>query len=95
VAGLAALKREATAAVRATALRVGLTVAAGIFWLLVVGYLLATFTIWLAGLVGAVYACLIVAAIFAVLAVIVQLIRANLTRRPHSWTAFVGNWGKR
>jgi hypothetical protein len=88
--GLAALKREASAAVRATALRVALAVAAGIFWLLVVGYLLATFTIWLAGLVGSIYACLIIAAIFAVLALILQLVRASIARRQHGWAAFIG-----
>jgi Flp pilus assembly protein TadB len=83
--GLAALKREAAAAARATALRVALTVAAGIFWLLVLGYLLATFTIWLAGIVGSIYACLIVAAIFALIALVLHLVAARMARRRHRW----------
>jgi hypothetical protein len=83
--GLAALKREAQAAARATAIRVGLTAAAAILWLLVLGYLLATFTIWLAGLVGPIYACLIVAAIFALIAVVLHLVAASIARRRHRW----------
>jgi hypothetical protein len=83
--GLAALKREATAAARATAIRVALTVVAGVLWLLVAGYLLATFTIWLAGIVGSIYACLIVAAIFALAAIVLHLVAASVARRRHRW----------
>jgi hypothetical protein len=85
-AGLAALKREATAAAKNTAIRVMLSVAAGILWLLVVGYLLATFTIWLSGLVGAIFACLIVAAIFAVIALILHLVAAGMKRQRHRFS---------
>jgi hypothetical protein len=84
-AGLAALKREAAAAARATALRVALTALAIVLWMLVLGYLIATFTIWLAGVVGAIYACLIVAAFFALIALVLHLVAAGIARRRHHW----------
>lgn len=84
-AGLAALKREATAAAKNTAIRVMLGVVAGLLWLLVVGYLLATFTIWLSTVVGPIFACLIVAAIFAVIALVLHLIAAQMKRQRHSF----------
>ncbi|HVY20654.1 MAG TPA: phage holin family protein [Bauldia sp.] len=84
--GLAALKREATAAAKNTAIRVALGVAAGLLWLLVLGYLLATFTIWLASLVGAIFACLIVAAIFAVIAIALHLVAAGIKRQRHHFS---------
>jgi hypothetical protein len=68
--------------------------------MLVLGYLLATFTIWLAGVVGAIYACLIVAAIFALVAVVLHLVAASVARR-HRWNLraeipgfFAGSRGK-
>lgn len=88
---LAALKGEAQAMARNAGIRAMLKVIAAVLWLLVVGFLLAAFVIWLSGIVGAIAACAIVAAIFAVVALVVQLIGARMARRRPHWhlkTAF-------
>ena len=92
-ASLAALKREASAAARATAIRVMLSVAAALLWLLVAGFLLGAFVVWLSGLVGGVAAAAIVAAVFAIAAIVLQAIAAQMARRRHHFN-FKAEFGK-
>ena len=81
---LAALKGEAQAMARSAGIRAMLKAAAVVLWLLVAGFLLAAFTIWLSGIVGPIPACAIVAAAFALTALVLQLIGARMARhRPH------------
>jgi Flp pilus assembly protein TadB len=84
-ASLTALKREATATAKNAGTRVALKVVAGVLWLLVAGFLMAAFVIWLSGIVGAIIACAIVAAAFAVIALVLHLIAARMARRRHTW----------
>ena len=62
-----------------------LRVVAGILWLLVAGFLMGAFVIWLSGMVGPIAACAIVAAAFAVIALILHVIAARMARRRHTW----------
>jgi hypothetical protein len=90
---LAALKGEAAAIARSAGIRAMLKAVMALLWMLVAGFLLAAFVIWLAGIVGAIPACAIVAAVFAVAALIVQLIGARMARRRPRWhltSAFPG-----
>lgn len=84
-AGLGLLQREAKAAARNAGIRALLTVAAFVLWLLVLGFLLGAFVVWLASQVGAIPACAIVAAFFAIIALALQVISARLARRKHRW----------
>jgi hypothetical protein len=92
-AGLAALKREAAVAARTAAIRVVLAVAAVLLWLLVAGFLLGAFVVWLSGIVGAIPAAAIVAAVFAIAAIVLQAIAAQLARRRHHFS-FSAEFGK-
>lgn len=88
---LAALKGEAQAMARNAGIRAMLKAITAFLWLLVAGFLLAAVVIWLSGIVGAIPACAIVAAVFAVAALILQLIGARMARRRPHWhlkTAF-------
>lgn len=71
--GLAALKGEAAAAAQRAGKRTALYVLAVILWVTALGFLVAALTIWLAGKLGAVAACVIVAAALAVIGLAVQL----------------------
>jgi len=67
-------------------MRMALRVVAGILWLLVAGFLMAAFVIWLSSVVGAIAACAIVAAAFAVVALILHFVAARMARRRHTWS---------
>ena len=84
-ASLGALRREAKATARNAGIRVMLTVTAGLLWLLVLGFLLGAFVVWLAGVVGGIAACAMVAAFFAVVALILHAVSARMARRKHRW----------
>ncbi|MEJ0011243.1 MAG: hypothetical protein WDM94_01190 [Bauldia sp.] len=92
-ASLGALKREASAAARAAAIRVMLSIAAVLLWLLVAGFLLGAFVVWLAGLVGGIAAAAIVAAVFAIAAIILQAVAAQMARHRHRFN-FTAEFGK-
>jgi hypothetical protein len=79
--GLAALKGEATAAAQRAARRTAAWVAIGILWVAAVGFLIAALTIWLAGWLGGIAACVIIAAAFVVIGLIVQIAMAMTSRR--------------
>lgn len=93
-AGLAVLKREAANAARTAATRVILAIATALLWLLVAGFLLGAFVVWLSGIVGAVPAAAILAAVFAVAAIVLQAVGAQLARRRHHFN-LAGNRGRR
>jgi hypothetical protein len=80
-AGLAALRGEAEAMARRASLRVMLSAAAGLAWLLVAGFLLGALVVWLSGLVGPILACAIVAGGFALVAVVLHVIVSRLARQ--------------
>jgi hypothetical protein len=80
-AGLAALRGEAAAMARRASLRAALSVAAGLAWVAVAGFLLGALVVWLSGEVGPILACAIVAGGFAVIALILHLIVARLARQ--------------
>jgi hypothetical protein len=80
-ASLAALRGEAANVARRASLRAMLSAAAGLAWVIVAGFLLGALVVWLSGVVGPIYACAIVAAGFAVVAVILHLVAARLARQ--------------
>jgi hypothetical protein len=82
--GLAALKGEVSAMASRAAQRSFLHVIAFLLFVLAFGFALAAFTIWLAGVVGVIYACAIVAAVFAVVGIAIQISLAMTKRRPQS-----------
>lgn len=82
---LTALRGEAAAMARRASRRAMLTVAAGLLWLMAVGFAFGAFVVWLSGQVGTILACAIVAATFAAVALVLQLIAARMARkRPES-----------
>jgi hypothetical protein len=72
-AGVEGLKSEATTLARRIVRRAMLTGLVGLLWLVAGGFAVAGFSVWLAGLVGIVAACAIVAAILAAAALAIQL----------------------
>ena len=82
-AGLAALRDEVAAVARRGRRRAILLAAAILLWLLAFGFTLASLTIWLAANMGAIAAFGSLAAAFAVIALVVQLIAAA-RRKPRS-----------
>jgi hypothetical protein len=86
-ASLAALRGEIAAIARRTSRRVVLMAVALLLWALVAGFLLAAFVVWLAGVVGAIWACVILAAVFAVVALVLHLVSARMAR-DQPWTRF-------
>lgn len=83
-AGLAALRDEVAAVARRGRRRAILLAAAILLWLLAFGFTLASLTIWLAANMGAIAAFGSLAAAFAVIALVVQLIAAAARRKPRS-----------
>jgi len=82
--GLAALKNEARAIARRLAIRSALFLILGLLWLGTVAFLLVTLAIWLAGFVGMIGACAIVAGILFLIGLIVLLVLALTGRRSAS-----------
>jgi len=81
--GLAVLRAELRLIVQRAAMRVATAAIAGLFLLVAAGFLVAALTVWLAAELGTIYALLIVAAIFVVVAGIVFLLgRMQGRRRP-------------
>ncbi|MEJ0011068.1 MAG: hypothetical protein WDM94_00305 [Bauldia sp.] len=80
--GFAALKEEIRRATR----RAILATVAIVLWLIALGFLLAAFTVWLASVVGPIIACAIIAGVFIVIALIIQISLA-LTKRNRQATA--------
>ncbi len=85
-ASLGTLKREASAAAKATVIRVMLSAIAALLWLLVLGFLLATFVTWLSGVLGPIAAYAIVAAIFAAVALILHAVAASMAKHRHRFS---------
>jgi len=79
--GLAALQGEITATVQRAKRRAILTAIAVVFWLLTFAFALAALTVWLAGVVGPLIACVAIAGGFAVVALILQLAASAQKRR--------------
>jgi hypothetical protein len=71
--GLTALRDEAAAAAQRAGKRTALYVLVAILWLVALGFLVAALTVWLAGLFGAVAACVIIAAALVVVGLAVQI----------------------
>lgn len=86
-ASLAALRGEAAAVAHRASRRAMLTATAVLLWALVAGFLLGAFVIWLSGRVGPILACVIVAAAFAVVALILHLVAARMARQA-PWAQF-------
>jgi hypothetical protein len=81
--GLAALREQFHRAVQ----RAVLTAVTVVLWLVVLGFALAAFTVWLAGVVGVIWALLIVAAVFALIAIVIHIVIALTARRREPVTA--------
>ena len=73
VAGVANLRQAASSLARRIVRRAMLMGLVGLLWLAAVGFAVACLTIWLAGLVGMIAACGILAAILAAAALAIQL----------------------
>jgi len=84
--GLAALKNEARAIARRVAVRSALFLFLALLWLGAIAFALVALTIWLAGLVGLIGACAIVAGALFVIGLILLLVLA-LTQRRHATPA--------
>ncbi|CAN5216774.1 hypothetical protein BH10PSE9_BH10PSE9_23230 [soil metagenome] len=83
VAGIANVRQAASLLVRRIVRRAMLMGLVGLLWLIAAGFAFACFTIWLAGLVGTVAACGIVAAILGAAALAIQLgMSADATPAP-------------
>ncbi len=80
--GFAALKEE----IRRVARRAILSTVAIVLWLIALGFLLAAFTVWLASVVGPIIACAIIAGVFIVVALVIQISLA-VTKRRRAATA--------
>jgi hypothetical protein len=81
--GLAALREE----LQRLARRAALSAVAIVLWLIVVGFALAAFTVWLASVVGVIWALLIVAGAFALMAIVIHVIVATMARKPRTAAA--------
>jgi hypothetical protein len=79
--GLKALRDEAAAAAQRAGKRTALYVLVAILWLVALGFLVAALTIWLAGLLGAIAACVIIAAVLVVIGLAVQVALMLTSRR--------------
>lgn len=79
--GLAVVKGELSALVQRAARRGALYLAVLLLWLLAFGFALAAFTVWLATVIGPIWACAAVAAFFAVIGLVVQVSLALTSRR--------------
>lgn len=79
--GVSAVKNQIASTVKRIVRRAALMSVAGLLWLLVFGFALAAFTVWLAGQIGAVAALAWIAGGFAVIAVIIHIILAVTARR--------------
>ncbi len=79
--GTAAIRGEIQSTVSRLRLRAILIGAAAAMWLLAIGFALAAFTVWLAGQVGPIAACLILAAVFAAIAIGAHVAMIMLRRR--------------
>lgn len=86
-ASLAALRGEVAAIARRTSRRAMLTAIAVLLWALVAGFLLAAFVVWLSGVLGPIWACAIVAAAFAAVALVLHLVAARMAR-DQPWVRF-------
>jgi hypothetical protein len=75
--GLAALREELQRAAR----RAALSAVAIVLWLVVFGFALAAFTVWLASIVGVIWALLIVAGVFALIAIVIHIIVASMAKK--------------
>jgi uncharacterized membrane protein (DUF485 family) len=71
--GVTALKGEVSAMVKRASRRAALAAVAFLLWLIAFGFALAAFVLWLSAQVGAIAACGIVAGIFAVLGIGIQI----------------------
>ena len=88
--GLAALKGEVSAMASRAAQRSFLHVIAFLLFLLAFGFGLAAFTVWLSGVVGVIWACAIVAGIFAVIGIGIQIGLAMTKRRQQNQPSLSG-----
>lgn len=84
--GLAVLKGEVSAMAQRAARRGALYAVMLILWLFALGFALLAFTVWLSTVVGVIWACVILAGIFALLAVVMQ-VSLNLTKNRPAETA--------
>jgi hypothetical protein len=80
-AGAGFLKGEVSERLRQLGRRAGLMAAVALLWLVALGFALAALVTWLADSVGTIAACSIVAAAFAILALIIQ-VTLRLSRGP-------------
>jgi hypothetical protein len=80
--GLAALEGELTAIARRARRRAILTAVAMLLWVVAFAFALAALTVFLAGLLGPLAACGIVGGVFAIVALILQIIASAQARRP-------------
>jgi len=80
--GVTALKGEVSAMIKRASRRAALTAVAFLLWLVAFGFALAAFVVWLSAQLGGIAACAIVAGIFAVLGVVIQIGLAIGNRRP-------------
>jgi hypothetical protein len=88
--GLAALKGEATAIARRAARRAMLFVVLMIVWLAAVGFAVAALTIWLAGMLGGLAACCILAGVLLLIGLALLLGISLSSRSRERVTANLG-----
>jgi hypothetical protein len=79
--GVTALKGEVSAMVKRASRRAALAAVAFLLWLIAFGFALAAFVVWLSAQLGGIGACAIVAGIFAVLGLGIQIGLAIGSRR--------------
>jgi hypothetical protein len=75
--GFAALRDELRRAVR----RAALSIVALLLWVVALGFGLGAFTVWLATVVGVIWALAIVAGAFALIAIVIQIVLAATARK--------------
>jgi hypothetical protein len=85
--GVAAIRGEVTAATRRLRLRAILAAVAVVLWILVFAFALAALAVWLASLVGPLWACAILAGFFALVAIGVQVWLHLVKSRGSSFAA--------
>jgi hypothetical protein len=84
--GFAALKDE----IRRVTRRAILATVAIVLWLITFAFLMVAFTIWLSSVLGAIWACVIIAGVFVVSALIIQISLAATKRRPSAAAPLAG-----
>ena len=89
--GIAAIRGEIAGAARRLRLRVILFAAAALLWLLALGFALGAFTVWLASVVGAILACVILAVVFAVIGTGLAVAARMVKQRSTPLVAAVSN----